>query len=123
MKIKNTIDFKDELGTLAQHANRTLSEVQDMEADLKYVVPGVQQLRQAAKDFAPAPQRNEIIRTNPNIKPDDPAADLSVAEYNLRTTLTNLDKAADLIEQRRVAIRNLLASGDEAPKDGARHFL
>jgi hypothetical protein len=108
MKLKNQIDFKDELGTLAQHANRTLSELQEMEADLKYVVPGVQQLREAAKDVTPAPQRNEIIRTNPNIKPDDPAADLSVAEYNLRTTLTNLDKAADLIQQRRDVIRALL---------------
>jgi hypothetical protein len=98
----------DELTSLANHAGQVVEEFKFMGEDFVFVERFVIHLKTLARDFKPASPDRGYLKMNANIKADDPIEELSVFTHKLQLTIENLDRAAELLKQRRTAIAELL---------------
>jgi hypothetical protein len=99
----------DELFSLGNHAGQVVEELTRMNEDFSYVERFVGELKILARDFKKPPPDRGFIRLNANVKPDDPVEELEVFDRYLKLTIANLDRAAELLRQRRGAIAELLS--------------
>lgn len=98
----------DELTAVGQHSRQALEELKSMAPDLDRISPVVQQSTVDAKNFkSPAPSRNVMVFDSHN-QDGDPREELSIMQHKLRGALADLDRAGDLLAERRAAIAALL---------------
>jgi hypothetical protein len=103
-----TVKRTDEVISMANHAGQACEELKRIDEDFVYVERFVGDLKILARGFKPAPPDTGYLKINANVKKDDPVEELEFFTRYLKLTIENLDRAAELLKQRRAAIEDLL---------------
>jgi len=109
MRVSNpTPKIHEDLVTVWNRSGQLIHDLTELGTELASLEITAARLSERSRTFTPAPERHGVYTVDPSADTSDPRETLAVLKERLRRTAENLQRASDLLEDRRDTIARIV---------------